>query len=157
MKQPVYINDMEDNEEDLETPTGENLFSSIQVIRPLLLILHLDCNHFYLARFCPNLFFVCYFSVLLLTFLLLSTRCVIPGVWYLLLLQVWMYANEILSIANRHIREKTKTYFEHWRKEIMEITPDRSFLGWHSNLTSNMASVFLVAKFYSILYRMSSQ
>lgn len=33
MKQPVYINDIEDNEEDLETPTGENQFSSLQVIR----------------------------------------------------------------------------------------------------------------------------
>ena len=32
IKQPVYINDMEDNEEDLETPTGENQFSSMQVI-----------------------------------------------------------------------------------------------------------------------------
>jgi len=30
MKQPVYINDIEDNEEDLETPTGENQFSSLQ-------------------------------------------------------------------------------------------------------------------------------
>ena len=47
--------------------------------------------------------FVCYSSALLLTSLLLSTRCVIPGVCYLLLLQVWIYANQTLSSANWHM------------------------------------------------------